>query len=460
MKITSIRAKLSVFLIAAAILTAVLIGLITYRHTLKENEDLLDYQLRQMALSLRDQGVVADPSYYQQGDASDVVIQIWNSNGSMLYLSVPGAPLFDRATLGFTDVDVQPSISLNTYPKRWRVFSIATRDRIIQVAQPLELRTDLAATAALRSLTPLLAFVPLMAVLIWWTVGNSLSPLQRVAKEVRQRDARSLEQVAQTDLPSEVLPLITALNSLLARLKQAFTSQRAFVADAAHELRSPLTALKLQLQLLGNAPDDAAKKQALDQLNQGVDRSSHLIEQLLIAAQTDPADTQIQLQSINLAELTRQTIADLFPIAQSRELQLELAAPEQLLIPADEARLSILIRNLIDNAIRYTPNGGQVHASVVHHGQGVELLVEDSGPGIALSDRERVFSRFYRLNNHPSQQTGSGLGLSIVKNIVDQHGAQIRLDSSALGGLKVSVMFQVSSSRRIAYSVLMGINRH
>ncbi|MEB0032212.1 ATP-binding protein [Undibacterium sp. RTI2.1] len=450
MKITSIRAKLSVFLIAAAILTALLIGLITYRHTLKENEDLLDYQLRQIALSLRDQGVVADPSYYQQGDALDVVIQIWNSNGSMLYLSVPGAPLFDRATLGFTDVDVQLNISLNTYPKRWRVFSVATRDRIIQVAQPLDLRTDLAATAALRSLTPLLAFVPLMALLIWWTVGNSLLPLQRVANEVEQRDARSLEQVAETDLPSEVVPLITALNSLLARLQQAFSSQRAFVADAAHELRSPLTALKLQLQLLGNAPDDAAKKQALDQLNQGVDRSSHLIEQLLIAAQTDPADTQIQLQayapSTNIAELTRQTIADLFPIAQSRELQLELAAPEQLLIPVDAARLSILIRNLIDNAIRYTPNGGQVHTSVIDHGSQVELLVEDSGPGIAPSDRERVFSRFYRLNNHPSQQTGSGLGLSIVKNIVDQHGAQITLTSSALGGLKVSVIFQASSN--------------
>ncbi|MDY7540385.1 ATP-binding protein [Undibacterium sp. 5I1] len=450
MKITSIRAKLSVFLIAAAILTALLIGLITYRHTLKENEDLLDYQLRQIALSLRDQGVVADPSYYQQGDALDVVIQIWNSNGSMLYLSVPGAPLFDRATLGLTDVDVQLNISLNTYPKRWRVFSVATRDRIIQVAQPLDLRTDLAATAALRSLTPLLAFVPLMALLIWWTVGNSLLPLQRVANEVEQRDARSLEQVAETDLPSEVVPLITALNSLLARLQQAFSSQRAFVADAAHELRSPLTALKLQLQLLGNAPDDAAKKQALDQLNQGVDRSSHLIEQLLIAAQTDPADTQIQLQayapSTNIAELTRQTIADLFPIAQSRELQLELAAPEQLLIPVDAARLSILIRNLIDNAIRYTPNGGQVHTSVIDHGSQVELLVEDSGPGIAPSDRERVFSRFYRLNNHPSQQTGSGLGLSIVKNIVDQHGAQITLTSSALGGLKVSVIFQASSN--------------
>ncbi len=448
MKITSIRAKLSVFLIAAAILTALLIGFITYRHTLKENEDLLDYQLRQIALSLRDQGVVADPSYYQQGDALDVVIQIWNSNGSMLYLSVPGAPLFDRATLGFTDVDVPPNISLNTYPKRWRVFSIATRDRIIQVAQPLDLRTDLAATAALRSLTPLLAFVPLMALLIWWTVGNSLLPLQRVAKEVEQRDARSLEQVAETGLPSEVIPLIVALNSLLARLKQAFSSQRAFVADAAHELRSPLTALKLQLQLLGNAPDDAAKKQALDQLNQGVDRSSHLIEQLLIAAQTDPADTQIQLQanapSTNIAELTRQTIVDLFPIAQSRELQLELAAPEQLLIPVDAARLSILIRNLIDNAIRYTPNGGQVHTSVIDHGQQVELLVEDSGPGIAPSDREQVFSRFYRLNNHPSQQTGSGLGLSIVKNITDQYGAQITLESSALGGLKIRIIFQVS----------------
>ncbi|MDE2431085.1 MAG: two-component sensor histidine kinase, partial [Burkholderiales bacterium] len=301
----SIKTRLSVYLSLAAMFTAVIIGVITYRHTLIENEELLDYQLRQIALSLRDQGVVADPSYYQQADGLDVLIQIWTSNGSMLYLSVPGAPVLDKATLGFTNVD--------TAKRRWRVYSMATRDRIIQVAQPLELRSDLAASAAIRSLTPLLAFVPLMALMIWWTVSSSLSSLRRVAGDVRKRDARSLDEVAMIDIPEEVAPLISALNSLLLRLKKAFSTQRNFVADAAHELRSPLTALKLQLQLLASAKSDETKIMALDQLNQGVDRATHLIEQLLTAARIDWDDEPIRFVPTDLVELTRQTMADLYP---------------------------------------------------------------------------------------------------------------------------------------------------
>ena len=428
---TSIRTRLSVFLLLAAMLTAFGIGVVTYRHTLKENEELFDYQLRQIALSLRDQGVVVNPYSYSNEDALDVVVQIWTSNGAMLYLSRPGDPLFNRATLGFTDV-----VAGN---RRWRVYSLAARDRIIQVAQPLELRRDLAADAALRSLAPLLAFAPLMALLIWWLVGSSLSPLQRLAREVGQRDARSLDEVSETDLTNEIAPLVKALNSLLSRLKRAFSSQRAFVADAAHELRSPLTALKLQLQLLARAPDEAAKADALGKLHDGVDRATHLIEQLLTAAQTDPNDAMVQLQSTDLAELTRQTIAEVFTFAQTRHIALELDAPEHLQIAADPARLRILARNLLDNAIRYTPEGGSVHVQVATDADRVLLVIEDSGPGIAASDRQRVFDRFYR--GQRNQQSGSGLGLSIVKNIAEQHGAGVELDTSRFGGLKVCVMF-------------------
>jgi signal transduction histidine kinase len=429
----SIRTRLLVLLLLAAVLIALVIGVITYRHTLKENEDLFDYQLRQIALSLRDQGVVAQPGDNQQEEGLDVVVQIWTSNGTMLYLSHPGNPLLDRATLGFTDVDADN--------RRWRVYSMAVRDRIIQVAQPLELRRDLAAAAALRSLTPLFAFAPLMALLIWWTVGSSLSSLKRLAIEVGQRDARSLDEVAEKDLPSEIAPLVSALNSLLVRLKRAFSNQRAFVADAAHELRSPLSALKLQLQLLEEAPDEAAKADALSKLNEGVDRATHLIEQLLTAEQTDPNDTSVNLQLTDLAELARQTIAELFVLAQARRLAVELDAPEHLQIPADPARLRILARNLFDNAIRYTPEDGVLHVTASASGNKALLIVEDSGPGIAESDRKRVFNRFYRGEGNP--QTGSGLGLSIVKNIVEQHQARIELDTSRYGGLKVRVMFPI-----------------
>lgn len=427
----SLRLRLFVFLLFAAVLTALVIGTITYQRTLAQNENLLDYQLRQMALSLRDQGVVTHPEGTRPGEELEVVIQIWTSDGSMLYLSRPGDPLLAQATLGYTDVEANQ--------QRWRVFSLAAKNRVIQVAQPVSLRRDIAASATLRSLAPLLAFVPLMALLIWWTVGNSLASLKRLTAEVEQRDARSLEDVSEHDLPSEITPLASALNALLERLKRVFANQRAFVANAAHELRSPLTALKLQLQLLDRAPDNAAKNDALDKLNQAVDRATHLIEQLLSAAQTDPSDSSTTLQSTNLAETTRQVIADLFVFAQTRHLTVELDAPEQLAISADPARLRMLTRNLLDNAVRYTPEGGTLTVSVENRADNALLIVEDSGPGITESERKQVFQRFYRgIGNN---QNGSGLGLAIVKNIVEQHGAQIELATSRYGGLKVVVIF-------------------
>jgi signal transduction histidine kinase len=430
----SIRTRLSVVLLLAAIITALAIGLATYRNTLKENEELFDYQLRQIALSLRDQGYVTRPSALDGADDSDtpdVVVQIWTANGTVVYLSHPGDPVPDRAMLGFADMD--------SSGRRWRVYGIVAGDRIIQVAQPLELRRGLVAAAALRSLAPLLAFAPLMALLIWWLVGNSLSSLNRLTKEVTQRDARALNEVSEQGVPTEIAPLVWSLNSLLARLKHAFSSQRAFVADAAHELRSPLTALKLQLQLLARAPDEAARSQALVKLNDGVDRATHLIEQLLTAARTDPNDTTIVVQPTDLAELVRHEIADVFFLAQERRIGVELDAPDHVMIAADAAALRILTRNLLDNAIRYTPAGGAVHASVAANGGETSLTIEDSGPGIPENERERVFDRFYR--RETNEQPGSGLGLSIVKNIVEQHGARIELGAAAQGGLKITVLF-------------------
>jgi signal transduction histidine kinase len=440
---TSIRTRLSIFLLLAAICTALVIGVVTYRQTLKENEDLFDYQLRQIALSLRDQGFVAQPAtpYGPDSEPLDVVVQVWTANGTIVYLSHPGNPVPDRATLGFAD--------MVSGGRRWRTYSVAARDRVIQVALPLELRRDLAATAALRSLTPLLAFAPLMALLIWWLVGKSLSSLKRLANEVTQRDARALDEVAEAGVPTEIAPLVRALNSLLARLKRAFSSQRAFVADAAHELRSPLTALKLQLQLLDRAPDDAARAQALQKLHEGVDRATHLIEQLLTAARTDPHDAPIEVQPTNLAELVRQAMADVFDLAQQQHIDIGLEAPDGMTVAGDVAALRILARNLVDNAIRYTPAGGSVSVRVAASGDAALLTVEDSGPGIPQNERERVFDRFYR--REVNERTGSGLGLSIVKNIAEQHGARIELGTSANGGLKVSVLFPRRDSEKHAH---------
>lgn len=431
----SIRTRLSVYLFLSAVFMALVIGVVTYENTLKENEDLFDYQLRQIALSLRDQGVVDQSSlpYDRESGTFDVVVQIWTANGRTIYLSDPDNPLPDRATIGFTE--------LYASNRLWRAYGLLTRERVIQVAQPLELRRGLAASAALRSLTPLLAFAPLMALLIWWLVGTSLSSVTQLAKEVARRDAHSLEDVSETRVPVEIMPLVKALNALLLRLKQSFASQRAFVADAAHELRSPLTALKLQLHLLCKAHDDTDKMHALEQLNFGVDRASRLIEQLLTAARTEHGDIVVPFAPVDLAEMMRHAIADVFPLAHARHIIMDLDSAEHCNMSGDATGLRILARNLLDNAIRYTPDSGCVHARITMETTKVILTIEDSGPGIPEQDRERVFARFYR--REAGSQTGSGLGLSIVRNIAVQHGASVALASSSLGGLSAVVTFPV-----------------
>ncbi len=434
----SLRARLSVFLLAAALLAAGITGMLTYRNTLSENEQLFDYQLRQTALSLRDQGVAANleaPSGSSE-DAPAVVVQIWTTNGAVLYLSHPGTALPDRATLGLSDVEAGN--------RRWRVYSMAARNRIIQVAQPLELRRDLAAAAALRSLRPLLIFAPLMALLIWFLVDRALRPVQRLAHEVKLRDADSLAPLSAQDLPSEVEPVAQAINSLLARLKLAFDSQRAFVADAAHELRSPLTALKLQLQLMARASDDQARQAAAAQLEQGVERATRLIGQLLIAARTAPGETGPAPQRLDLCEAARQAVAEAWPLAEARQIELGMEAPTAALVMADADALQIMLRNLLDNALRYTPEGGQVELAIATQPEALVLSVDDSGPGIPPDERERAFQRFYRGQRNAGDGTGSGLGLAIVANIAARHGAGVTLLDSALGGLRVEVRFQMT----------------
>lgn len=442
----SLRARLTVFLLAAALLAAGITGLLAYRNTLKENEQLFDYQLRQTALSLRDQGVAANlqPPGADE-DAPAVVVQIWTMNGTALYLSHPGSALPDRAVLGFSDVDAGS--------RRWRVYSMVARNRVIQVAQPLELRRDLAAAAALRSLRPLLIFAPLMALLIWLLVERALRPVQRLAQDVRLRDAGSLAPLAEQNLPSEIEPVAHAINSLLARLKLAFDSQRAFVADAAHELRSPLTALKLQLQLLTRAQDDESRRAAAARLEQGVERATRLIEQLLTAARTGPGETVQQMQLVDLAELARQALADVWPLAETRRTALALDAPDAAVINADADALRILMRNLLDNAIRYTPEGGQVNVSVTAQQDALLLAVDDSGPGIPADERERAFQRFYRGQREAGDGVGSGLGLAIVANIAERHGATVTLLDSTLGGLRVEIHFPTISLAQESFSM-------
>jgi len=310
---------------------------------------------------------------------------------------------------------------------------------VIQVSQPLAIRRKLAADAAWAAVLPLLAVAPFMAAAAWWLTALALRPLQRVAEGVRPRDEQSLQPLPAAGLPDEVAPLVAALNALLQRLGQSLEAQRAFVADAAHELRSPLTALKLQLQLLKRAGSDAERAAAADTLGAGIERTARLVEQLLTLARTEPGADAAALQRLDLSELVRRSVADTVPLALARGTKLELMADAPVQVDGDRAALAALVRNLADNAVRYSPPAARVELRVSMP-EGVPMLqVDDAGPGIPPAERERVFDRFYRRGL--ADEPGTGLGLAIVRGVAQRHGASVTLGESPLGGLRVTLRF-------------------
>lgn len=431
MKPSSLRARLLLLLVPFFLLAEAVIGTVTYRHVLHESHALFDYHLEQMALSLRDQGEVPVPPVpAEEREQFDFVVQIWNADGSRIYISQTRsrARLPDRATLGFVD--------LLTGGERWRVYSLLARGRVIQIGQPYAVRERIAASAAMRSLTPLLIVAPLAAIAIWWLTGLALDPVMRVTRELRQRDARRLDPVPSAGLPAEIEPMVRQLNELLEQLRSAFAAQRAFTADAAHELRTPLAALKLQAALVGRARDDEARAGALQALQAGIDRATRLVEQLLMLARNEP-EAAANPEPVDLAAIARAALAGLRAIAQARGVLLRLHAPDSLPLTGEPGALHGLVRNLVDNAIRHTPDEGRVEVALEMVGGTAILTVDDEGPGIAPEDRERVFGRFYRRNS--ADAGGSGLGLAIVRAIVDRHGGDIALGDSPLGGLRATV---------------------
>jgi signal transduction histidine kinase len=430
--VNSIRLRLLALLLAMLALAALVMGAVTYRNVLAETESLFDYQLRQMALSLRDQGEIEPAQAGALADSElDFVIQIWSADGRAIYASRPHDVLPTRALLGLADVQVGGQV--------WRAYSVFTGTRVIQVAQPRKIRQKLAADAALRSVAPLLYVAPPMALLIWWLAALTLRPLQRVAGAVRERDSQSLAPLPGAGLPDELAPLVHALNELLLRLSQALDAQRAFVADAAHELRSPLTALKLQLNVLERAGSDAERAAAQRALGEGTARAAWLVEQLLALARNEPGAPPLALAPVDLSEVGRAALAATVPQALARATDLELHADAPVTVQGDAASLTVLVRNLVDNAVRHSPPGGRVEVRIEATAGAPTLTVDDAGPGIPAEDREHVFDRFYRRADAGGE--GSGLGLAIVRKVAARHGAEVELSTSPLGGLRARVRF-------------------
>jgi len=314
----------------------------------------------------------------------------------------------------------------------------------LQVAHALDERREIAAQSALRTLLPLAALIPFLGVLIWYAVGRGLRPLETMSRAVAKRQPDAMAPLAEGGLPEELRPLAGSLNALLARLSDALNAQRRFTADAAHELRTPLAALKLQVELAERAPDSATRAVALAELEDGVDRASHLVEQLLAMARLEPEALAKNFADCDLVALAKDGIVARAALAADRRIDLGLAREAVVHARGDAASLSMLLANLLDNALRYTPEGGRIDVAIDDDAGHAVLTVADNGPGIPAGDRERVFDRFHRGSNAADVpgKSGSGLGLSIVRRIVDAHGATIMLDAGADGrGLVARVRF-------------------
>ena len=429
----SLRARLTGALLLAVLAFAALQAAVTYRTARAETEALFDAQMQRIALSLSGSlgaGALSDDAPAADTPAArEMIIQIWRADGVMLYRSPQGRLLPPQTVIGFSDTVAGG--------EPYRIYALRTATQVVQVAQQTEARGRMAGQLALRAVLPVALLAPVLMLIVWWVVGRAIGPIERVRRQVAARRPDDLGPLPTAGLPAEVRPLVGEMNGLLTRLSAAWDALTHFTADAAHELRSPLAALRLQAQSLQRAPDDATRAIATERLLAGIDRATRLVEQLLALARQEGAGEGAELVSLDLTALARNALADAEPEAARHAIALTLDAPTaHVVLRADEAALAVLLRNLLGNALRHTPPGGQVRVGVREEASVIDLTVEDSGPGIAPDERARVQDRFYRVPGTPGH--GSGLGLAIVRAIAERHGAALTLDASpTLGGLRV-----------------------
>lgn len=425
-------------------------GFLSYRDARHEINELFDAQLAESAKILlaeaaheigemrSESGRDAGEEYFKHRYGQKISFQIWNQSGRLLMRSSSTVPVEPLSTIdtGYATHHLGDG--------HYRTFALWDRHHRlqIQVAQFTDTREKFSGDIALHILIPMLLALPLLALLILWSVNRALRPLTAVAAEVLSRDPNHLEAIPVEKCPTETRPLVDGINLLLLRLKKEFEKERRFTSDASHELRTPLAALKIQAEVAMNAVQPEERKHALEQIIFAVDRSGHLVSQLLTLARLDPDATLERREPVQLDALVSEVLRELAPTAIAKSIDLSFQGA-QAVTQGNRAMLSILVRNLVDNAIRYTQKQGKVQVSTRTNEAGVFLEVQDDGPGIIQEDRERVFDRFYRVPGTTSD--GSGLGLSIVKRIIDLHSGSIGLEGPP--GLRVRVFLPHSTTR-------------
>lgn len=424
---SSLRARLWLWLGGLVLLTGLVTAALSYIFGLQEANELQDAQLRQIA-ALVDAGELRTrtPRATAEGD---------NDTDARFVVQHVG----DRGA-GTVPVPTSYRPGMHTLKlhggNEWRVFVRDTSDGRIAVAQRMDLRDDAAGDSALRTLLPILGMLPALVLLVEVVVRRALSPVRRLAIQVDAREDNDLQPLATREVPRELAPFVAAINRLLERIAALVDRERRFVADAAHELRTPIAALSLQAENLGRAADlPPQARERLDSLQQGLRRTRTVVEQLLSLARAQ-APVRLQREALDPARVVRHVVEDLMPLARSRGIDLGVDRADAATLLADAALLTVLLRNAVDNALRYTPRGGRVDLRVVAEGGDTVIEVADNGPGIPAEQMERAFEPFERLDAAGSGE-GSGLGLAIMRSVADRLGGELRLLPNPGGGLLV-----------------------
>lgn len=412
----SLQVRISIALILMFLPLSIIAGAFSYYQTYHEAEELQDDLLRQTAAYINPKTT----DYTQIGSENHILIQTFGQEDTV--------PLSDTLGEGFHTIKGSVDDDDDDDDDEYRAYIRQTPQGKIAVLQETEYRDDLAATAAYQSVLPLLIALPLMILLTVWITYRAMRPVKTLSASLGKRRSDDLSPLDGEGVPSEIQGFVTAINQLLQRTGENIRRQQRFIADAAHELRSPLTALSLQAERLTKLPQSDEAREQTGLILQSIQRNRHLLEQLLTHARAQGSETQRNLTDISLQAQFRRVLQELMPLALNKQQDIGVAVENDLRIRTDDTEIYTLIKTFTDNAIRYTPAGGRIDIGFSETPTTLTIWVEDDGPGIPAAERSRVTDAFYRILG--TEQQGTGLGLSIADAIAKRYGGKLILADS------------------------------
>ncbi|WP_282114138.1 ATP-binding protein [Pseudoalteromonas arctica] len=430
----SIRKRLTLILLSMMVLTCFLALVKGYQKSMRHGENLLDNELKIVAGVLIEQPLALSTNAVQvSNNSAQLLYQIWQNNSLL-----SGSSSLTNNQISFSE----GFQTANVAGQRMRVFVMRKNTRKVIVAEPMSKRFELAEAVILSAMLPMLWAVPLLAIFISFFVKYALAPLTRLSKQLATRQANDFTPINWQVTDEEIKPVINRLNDLFKRVETAYLRERFFASDAAHELRTPLSSLKINVHNLASKQNNSQNHQELQAMSQGINRLSNIVEQMLILGRTQPEQWQRQFSEQSLLTITQQVVSEQYDKIDEKNQTISLEG-DDFIINGDEFTLTTLIANLLSNAIKYTPNNGQIIIKLASNNNRYSWQIDDSGAGMTEEQKERIFNRFYRVggDQHPSGEQGAGLGMAIVQHIIAIYGASIYLANSSLGGLTVKVTF-------------------